>query len=71
VSAETDESMTYDELYTRSLSVARYLQTQGIKPGDAIGICSENSIEYYLPILASFFIGATCVPLNPMYTTRK
>lgn len=71
VDAETAEFITYDELYTKSLSIAGYLRTQGVKAGDVISICSENNIHYYLPVLASFFLGATCAPLNPMYTTRE
>ncbi|KAJ9588695.1 hypothetical protein L9F63_018009 [Diploptera punctata] len=71
VDAETEDYITYDELYSKSLGLASYLRAQGVQPGDAISICSENSIHFYIPVLASFYLGAICAPLNPMYTTRE
>ncbi|PSN43108.1 hypothetical protein C0J52_10474 [Blattella germanica] len=71
VDADTGESLTSGEILTKSLSIAAYLHAQGVKPGDAIGICSENHLEFFLPVLASFFVGAACAPVNPMYTTRE
>ena len=69
--ALTGETRTYSDIVTKSLSVAECLRVRGVTAGDVIGICSENSLDFVLPVLASFYIGAACAPLNPDYTTRK
>lgn len=71
ICAETGKKITFGEIYTKSLSIAHSLHKKGIKPGDVVGICSENNIDFFLPVLASFFIGAACAPFNPAYTVRE
>ena len=69
--AVTGETRTFSEILSRSISVAKGLTSRGIKDGDVISVCSENSIDFILPVLAACYIGATCAPLNPTYTPRK
>jgi acyl-CoA synthetase (AMP-forming)/AMP-acid ligase II len=71
VDAVTGETITFSDILTKSLSVAECLHVRGVTAGDVIGICSENSLDSILPVLASYYIGAVCAPLNPSYTTRK
>ncbi|KAJ9585733.1 hypothetical protein L9F63_002523 [Diploptera punctata] len=71
VDAVTGETRTYTQLLTLSLSVANSLWTRGIRPGDVVAICSENNLDFVLPVLAAYYIGATCATLNPNYTTRE
>lgn len=71
VDAVTGETRTFSDILTRSLSVAKCLHIRGITAGDVVGICSDNNLDFILPVLASYYIGATCAPLNPNYTTRK
>jgi acyl-CoA synthetase (AMP-forming)/AMP-acid ligase II len=71
VDAVTGETRTFSDILTRSLSVAECLHARGVTVGDVVGVCSENNLDFILPVLASYYIGATCAPLNPNYTTRK
>lgn len=62
-----DQSTTYHELDQRVNQVANGLLTLGIKKGDRVGIFMHN-----LPLFAEAYygilrIGATVVPLNPLY----
>lgn len=46
-------------------------QRFGVKEGDAIGIYSENRLEFPEVVFAAFCVGATVAPLNVTYTTRE
>lgn len=39
----------------------------GIRPGDVVGVSSENNLDFCIPVLATLYIGAVCAPLNPAY----
>ncbi|XP_071453958.1 luciferin 4-monooxygenase-like [Hetaerina americana] len=78
VDAETGSSRTYDELRRLSLKLAesmRYGRPETnmwhLGVGDCIGICSENTIDFCIPVLAALFLGATVAPINPSYTDRE
>jgi acyl-CoA synthetase (AMP-forming)/AMP-acid ligase II len=71
VDAVTGETRTFSNILMRSLSVAECLRARGVKVGDAVAICSENSLDYILPVFATYYIGAICAPLNPNFTARK
>lgn len=69
--AVTGETRTFSDILVKSLSVADCLRARGVAVGDTVAICSENSLEYILPVLATYYIGAICAPLNPNFNTRK
>lgn len=41
-----EHTVTFGELEARSNQIAHYLRAAGLRPGDCIGIMSENSAEY-------------------------
>jgi acyl-coenzyme A synthetase/AMP-(fatty) acid ligase len=43
---------------------ALWMQKQGIKSGDVIGLSTHNQLDAYIPFFATFFVGAI---LNPWY----
>jgi len=45
---------------------ARVLEREGVKPGDRVGLLSENRPEWGLAWLAILEAGAVAVPLDPM-----
>ncbi len=59
-----DESITYGELYKRSLKMANQLTSLGVKPGDRVIIYYENSIEFYIAYFGVWHAGAIVAPLN-------
>nr|CAD7392269.1 unnamed protein product [Timema cristinae] len=71
IHADTGQKMTQADLLVSSERLAAALQAQGVGPGDVIGVCSENSLEYCIPVLAALYVGATCAPLSAGYTSRE
>ena len=69
--AVTGEVRTYSQVLIKSLSVANSLWSRGIREGHVVAICSENNLDFVLPVLAAYYIGATCATLNPNYTKRE
>jgi len=67
--ALSDETtrLTYAELNTKSNRLARYLQQQGVKEHDCIGIWMDRSTEMIIAILAILKCGAAYVPIDPAY----
>lgn len=63
--------MSYAELLNHSLRLAAGFRDLGIKEGDAIGLSSENTMDFYPVVLATFFVGATIAPINPTYIESK
>lgn len=63
--------MTAKELADRSIRVAQCLINLDIQPGDKIGVCSENRLEFAYLICATLCIGATFAPMNITYSERK
>jgi acyl-CoA synthetase (AMP-forming)/AMP-acid ligase II len=62
---------TYDDLRQHSAFLARYLLSEGIRPGDRIGILAGNRVEYASVFFACMRIGAILVILNNTYTKQE
>lgn len=63
----TEEEQTFDEILNISKKLATYLKQIGLKSNDCIAICSENNLQFCLPVCAAIFLGCTVCPLNPLY----
>ncbi|XP_076234912.1 luciferin 4-monooxygenase isoform X2 [Calliopsis andreniformis] len=68
INGYTGEEQTYKDILDISKKLAVALKKEGIQKDDRIAICSENNIEYCIPICAAFYLGATVCPLNPLYS---
>lgn len=51
--------------------MAIYLQKEGLRTNDTIAVCSENNLEFCIPICAAFYLGAIACPLNPVYSEKE
>ena len=60
-----DKSLTYSELDQISNKIANHLLKRGVKPGMAIGVCAERSLEFAATLPALFKIGCAYLPLEP------
>ncbi|UVW28153.1 non-ribosomal peptide synthetase/type I polyketide synthase [Massilia sp. H6] len=61
-------SMRYDELNRRANQLARYLQRQGLEPGQLVGLSMERGqAELVIGVLAILKAGAAYLPLDPAY----
>ena len=58
-------SLTYRELNERSNQVAHFLQQQGIKKGDRVGLFFSKAVESVVAMFGALKAGAVYVPLDP------
>ena len=54
----------FSEIIAKAKSIASYLAEQNLKPGDSVGICMQNSIDWVIAFLGVAGSGITCVPFN-------
>ena len=61
-----EEPMTYNDVLARTESVAAFLESMGVGPGDRVAILSTNMPNWGITYLAISFIRAVVVPLLPL-----
>lgn len=66
-----DEVITFGELLELSLRMAAALRDIGVRSGERVALYLQNVPQFPLAVFASWMIGATVVPLNPMFTGRE
>nr|CAD7587074.1 unnamed protein product [Timema genevievae] len=71
INAVTGESVTFSEVLKKSLSVAATLRRRGLWPRDRLAVMSENHLDFFLPVLGSYFLGVACATISPAYTPRE
>jgi len=57
-------SITYKELYLKSVAVSKKMLDLGVNPEDRVLLYYENCIEFYIAYFATWQIGAVIVPIN-------
>ncbi|KAJ8928179.1 hypothetical protein NQ314_019241 [Rhamnusium bicolor] len=65
VDHSTGEQVSREKLLQSTIKLAVILQNFGITKDDTIGIISLNTWKYIIPIISSFYIGATTTAVNP------
>jgi amino acid adenylation domain-containing protein len=65
-----DQRLTFAELDDRSTRIAGYLQRQGVRRGDRVGLFSQRSIDAVAVLLGIVKAGAAYVPFDPAYPAR-
>jgi non-ribosomal peptide synthetase component F len=68
VFSEANYRVTYGELYTCTLKVAKGLLAAGVQNGDRIGIFAGNVPAYVELFFAASHVGASLVVFNTTYT---
>jgi acyl-CoA synthetase (AMP-forming)/AMP-acid ligase II len=63
-------SLTFDRLRRRSLELACYLVSKGVKPGDRIVTLLYNQAEWAICFWAAAYAGCVFVPLDPRSMAR-
>ncbi|QTL36672.1 non-ribosomal peptide synthetase [Pseudoalteromonas viridis] len=66
-----DGSLSYAQLDQQANQLAHYLQSQGVKLGDKVGICVSRSTLSVTAMLAILKAGACYVPLDPAYPEER
>ncbi len=63
--------LTYKQLNAKANQLARYLQKQGVKPEELVGICVERSLEMAIGVLGILKAGGAYIPLDPSYPQQR
>ena len=66
-----EQTITYAELKNESLSVAYGLRQKGFKENTNVGLMMQNSPEYIISYYAPLTIGATVIPINPLFKANE
>ncbi|MEH2192519.1 MAG: amino acid adenylation domain-containing protein [Nostoc sp.] len=66
-----NQQLTYQELNDYANQLAHYLQSLGVKPEMAVGICVERSLNLIIGLLGILKAGAFYVPLDPAYPQER
>jgi acyl-CoA synthetase (AMP-forming)/AMP-acid ligase II len=66
-----DQRMSYDELQTRSASLAKSLLAHGLSKGARVGVMMPNGPDWVVAWAAATRIGCIVVPLNTFFQTRE
>ncbi|WP_066374227.1 non-ribosomal peptide synthetase/MFS transporter [Herbidospora mongoliensis] len=60
-----DDTLTYRELDQQANHLARRLIEHGVRPGDRVAVCLEQSVDLAVAILGVLKSGAAYVPVDP------
>lgn len=66
-----ERSLTYGELMARSGSLASRLVAAGVRPGDAVGLYLDPSVDMVVGVVGVLRAGAAYVPLDPSYPRQR
>ncbi|MBN8229301.1 amino acid adenylation domain-containing protein [Corallococcus macrosporus] len=64
-------ALSYRALNADANRLAQHLLSQGIGPGDFVGVCLQRSFELITAMLATLKTGAAYVPLDPAYPRAR
>ncbi|XP_050315499.1 luciferin 4-monooxygenase-like [Anthonomus grandis grandis] len=65
----TQKQILYRELLQKSVDLAEALRRHGYEgQHNVFSISSENCLEFFIPVFASYFNGTIMAPLNHLYT---
>ena len=60
----TEREITFGEMSNQSIRCALWLRSQGIGKNDVVSLCSNNSLDSYIPMFGTFYEGAIYNPWN-------
>lgn len=66
-----EKTIDYENLHRQALNFAMNLTAEGLRPGDRVGICLPNSIEFAISFYGILAAGGIVAALNPMFPRRE
>jgi long-chain acyl-CoA synthetase len=66
-----EQTITYAELKNEIVRVAFGLREKGFKENTNVGLMMQNSPEYIISYYALLTIGATVIPINPLFKANE
>ncbi|XP_018574801.1 luciferin 4-monooxygenase-like [Anoplophora glabripennis] len=67
----TGRTVSYKSLLQSSCELAEALRSYGYTTDTVMSICSENNLEFYIPVLGALFVGCIMLPVNHNYTEHE
>ncbi|XP_022907546.1 luciferin 4-monooxygenase-like isoform X2 [Onthophagus taurus] len=71
IDVSTDQKITNKEFLILSYKLAESLRCCGFKQNDVLVISGENSVFYYVPVVAGLFLGMISGFINQTYTKNE
>lgn len=65
------KNLTFSELDKQSRYFAAWLQSRGLKKGEAVAVMMPNLLQYPIALFGILRAGLVVVNVNPMYTSRE
>lgn len=62
-----EKVISYAELLSSSRNFAEHLVLMGLNPGDRVGICLPNTIEFVISFFGTLMAGGVVAAMNPLY----
>nr|BAL40874.1 firefly luciferase [Cyphonocerus ruficollis] len=69
--AHTEVNVTYAEYYDATCRLAEAMKRYGLDLKHRIAVCSENSLEFFVPVIAALYLGVAVAPTNDIYNERE
>jgi len=66
-----DIAISYKELEEQTNRLANYFVSEGMMPGDFVGICAPRSSELLVVLLAVMKCGGAYIPMDPAYPAER
>ncbi|KAK5641044.1 hypothetical protein RI129_009591 [Pyrocoelia pectoralis] len=67
----TKENVLYEDIFKVTCRLANSLRNYGLNTNSTIAICSENNLQFFLPVISALYIGITVTSVNDKYTERE
>nr|BAJ07977.1 luciferase [Lucidina biplagiata] len=69
--AHAGVNITYSEYFEMACRLAESLKRYGLGLQHRIVVCSENSLQFFMPVVGALFIGVGVAPANDIYNERE
>nr|6AAA_A Chain A, Blue-shifted Luciferase [Amydetes]6AAA_B Chain B, Blue-shifted Luciferase [Amydetes] len=69
--AHNGVNVTYAEYFEMACRLAQSMKNYGLTLKHRIAVCSENSLQFFMPICGALFIGVGVAPTNDIYNERE
>lgn len=72
IEADTGQTETYAQTKQRAVRLACALKKQDLlHPGETTMVCSENTVDNIIPVLATIFLGGHAASIDPMESAEE
>ncbi|XP_050509309.1 luciferin 4-monooxygenase-like [Diabrotica virgifera virgifera] len=67
LNVQSGQCISYSQILQETCNLAESLRKYGCTQDTIIGLCSENHLKFFVPLLAATCLGSVIVPINPAY----